>query len=233
MSPDPRDRAKKAAADAAVALVEDGMLLGLGSGSTAAMFIEALARRLREENLRITGVPTSRRTAAAARRLGIPLVDLTAAPDLAIDGADEIEEGSLSLIKGLGGALLREKIVAAAAHRFVVIADDAKLVPQLGARAPLPVEVVGFGHEVTARRLTALGGAPVLRRGGDGAPFMTDGGNLVYDCAGFAPILDAVALEGRLAATVGVVANGLFIGLAASAYVADASGEVRILQRAD
>jgi ribose 5-phosphate isomerase A len=152
-------------------------------------------------------------------------------PDLAIDGADEIERGSLALIKGLGGALLREKIVAAAARRFVVIADDRKPVDRLGAHAPLPVEVVRFGHPVTARRLEGLGGAPVLRRGADGAPFVTDGGNVVYDCAGFAPIADPAALEARLAAAAGVVGSWLFVGLASAAYVGDAEGGVRILHR--
>jgi ribose 5-phosphate isomerase A len=232
MTDESRVLAKKAAAAAAAALVEDGMVLGLGSGSTATLLLDVLARRQREEGLRVTGVPTSRRTEEAARRLGIPLADLAATPDLAIDGADEIERGSLALIKGLGGALLREKIVASAARRFVVIADDAKPVDRLGQRAPLPVEVIAFGHEVTASRLAALGGAPVLRRAGDGAPFVTDGCNLVYDCAGFAPIEDAAALEARLAATVGVVESGLFVGLAAAAYVGDASGGVRILHRA-
>jgi ribose 5-phosphate isomerase A len=227
-----RDLAKRSAAQAAASLVEDGMVVGLGSGTTAAFLVRALARRAREEGLRVTGVATSGRTESLARRLGIPLTDLTGELrlDLAIDGADEIEIGSLSLIKGLGGALLREKIVAAAAARFVVIADDGKPVTRLGEHAPVPVEVARFGHEATARRLADLGGAPALRRGTEGAPFVTDNGNYVYDCTGFAPIADAASLEARLAAIVGVVASGLFVGLASAAYVGDDSGAVRILR---
>jgi ribose 5-phosphate isomerase A len=227
---DPRQSAKRAAAVAAAALVEDGMMLGLGSGTTAMLLLDAVARRIRAEGLRVTGVPTSHRTAAEAVRLGIPLVDLTGEVriDLAIDGADEIEVGSLALIKGLGGALLREKIVACAARRLVIIADDTKKVEMLGRTAPVPVEVVSFGHEVTARRLAELGGKPTLRRDANGASFISDGGNILYDCAGFAPIRDPAGLQARLAATVGVIESGLFVGLAAEAYVADASGTVQI-----
>ncbi|HEX4114015.1 MAG TPA: ribose-5-phosphate isomerase RpiA [Stellaceae bacterium] len=232
MVADPRDSAKRAAAMAASALIEDGMTLGLGSGTTAMLLLVALARRIRGEGLRVTGVPTSHRTAAEAVRLGIPLVDLTADVriDLAIDGADEIALGSLALIKGLGGALLREKIVACAARRLVIIADDSKKVEMLGGIAPVPVEVVSFGHEVTARRLGEMGGKPQLRRDQDGAPFISDGGNILYDCAGFAPIRDPAGLQAWLAATVGVIESGLFVGLAAEAYVADASGGVQILR---
>jgi ribose 5-phosphate isomerase A len=226
----PRDRAKEAASEAAAALVQDGMVLGLGTGTTAALLLEALARRMRDEGLRFTGVATSRQTEEAARRLGIPLADLATAPDLAIDGADEIELGTLALIKGLGGALLREKIVASAARRFIVIADDRKPVERLGQRAPLPVEVTIFGHEVTARRLRDHGGAPVLRRAGDGTPFLTDSANYIYDCGGFAPIADAAALEALLAGTVGVVESGLFVGLASEALIGDASGAIRRLR---
>src|SRR6185437_10346218 len=144
MSLKSQDVAKQAAAEAASMLVQDGMVLGLGTGSTVAFLLAALGRRVQAEGLRVTGVPTSHRTAAEAVRLGIPLVDLTADVriDLAIDGADEIELGSLSLIKGLGGALLREKIVASAARRLVIIADSSKKVETLGQIAPVPVEVV-------------------------------------------------------------------------------------------
>jgi ribose 5-phosphate isomerase A len=234
MPVDPRQSAKRAAAEAAAVLVEDGMVLGLGSGSTAMLLLDALARRIRGEGLRVTGVPTSHRTAAEAVRLGIPLVDLTGdiGVDLAIDGTDEIELGSLALIKGLGGALLREKIVACAAHRLVIIADDTKKVEQLGRIAPVPVEVVSFGHEVTARRLADLGGKPVLRRDATGAPFVSDGGNILYDCGGFTPIRDPAGLQARLAATVGVIESGLFVGLATTAYIADALGAVQILRPA-
>jgi len=225
------DRAKRAVARAAARLVVDGTVLGLGSGTTAAYLVEALAVRMRDEKLRIRGVPTSRRTEEIARRLDIPIVDLSRDTriDLAIDGADEIELGSLALIKGLGGALLREKIVAAAAARFVVIADDSKLVERLGMRSPLPVEVISFGHDVTAGYLEELGGAPILRRKTDGAPFVSDGGNLIYDCAGFAPIEDPRALEERLASVVGIIESGLFIAMAAEALVADAEEHVRHL----
>jgi len=232
MSNQSQDSAKRAAAEAAAVLVRDGMVLGLGTGTTAALWLEALARRVRAEGLRVVGVPTSHRTAADAVRLGIPLIDLTAEVriDLAIDGADEIELGSLTLIKGLGGALLREKIVASAARRLVIIADGSKEVERLGQIAPVPVEVVSYGHEVTARRLGELGGKPVLRRDAAGAAFITDGGNILYDCAGFAPIRDPAALQARLDATVGVIESGLFVGLAAEALVGDSDGAVRILR---
>jgi len=230
----PQDTAKRAAATAAATLVHSGMVVGLGTGTTAAFLLEALAVPIRDGRLRITGVPTSDRTAAEAARLGIPVTDLNADTrlDLAIDGADEVEAGTLNLIKGLGGALLREKIVACAAQRFVVIADRSKCVQRLGDLAPLPVEVVRFGHEVTARRLADLGGTPVLRRDAAGAPYVTDSGNLLYDCRGFAPIDDPIGLAERLATTVGVVESGLFIALAAEVYVGDVSGAVQILRDA-
>ncbi|MBV9811418.1 MAG: ribose 5-phosphate isomerase A, partial [Acetobacteraceae bacterium] len=169
------DAAKRAAGEAAAALVEHGMLVGLGTGSTARFVVAAIGRRVREEGLRITGVPTSAETERQAQALGI----LTTEPgadmlDLDIDGADEIERGTLRLIKGLGGALLREKIVRQSARRFVVIGDTSKPVAILGERAPLPVEVIRFGHRATARRIEALGGVPRLRAGPDGAPFATD-----------------------------------------------------------
>lgn len=232
MSLAPQEVAKQAAATAAASLVQTGMVVGLGTGTTAAFLLEALAARIQEGRLRITGVPTSQRTAAEAVRLGIPLTDLTAdiRVDLAIDGADEVEAGKLNLIKGLGGALLREKIVACAAQRFVVIADRSKCVERLGDHAPLPVEVVSYGHEVTARRLADLGGTPVLRRNSTGAPFVTDGGNLLYDCRGFAPIDDPLGLDTRLGTTVGVVETGLFTAIATEAYIGDVSGAVQILR---
>ena len=228
-----QDAAKQAAAEAAAALVRDGMVLGLGTGSTVAFLLAALGRRAKVEGLRISGVPTSHRTAAEAVRLGIPLLDLAADTriDLAIDGADEVECGSLALIKGLGGALLREKIVAGVAARFVIIADDGKAVDQLGQISPIPVEVVSFGHEVTAKRLAALGGKPELRRDANGAPYVSDGGNILYDCHGFAPITDAAGLAAELDETVGVIEHGLFVGMASEAYIADTAGAVRILRR--
>jgi ribose 5-phosphate isomerase A len=226
-----RDAQKRAAADAAVALVQEGMVVGLGTGSTAAFAIEALAQRV-HKGLRILGIPTSARSAAQARDAGIPLTSLTEHRRVAltIDGADEIAEGSLDLIKGLGGALLREKIVASASDRLVIVADAAKLVARLGTSTPVPAEVVRFGWETTAERLAALGGNPVLRRGADRRPFHTDGGNLILDC-GFGPIADAAALEQTLSRVVGVVEVGLFIGMAHLVLVAEDDG-VRKLVRA-
>lgn len=216
-----RDAQKQAAAEAAVALVEDGMVVGLGTGSTAAFAIDALARRVRG-GLRIVGIPTSERSAAQAAQGGIALTSFAEHRriDLTIDGADEIARGSLHLIKGLGGALLREKIVAAASDRLVIVADAPKLVDRLGTTAPIPVEVVRFGWEVTAEKLTGLGVTPVLRSGKDGQPFRTDNGNFILDCRA-GPIADPAALEQTLAMVVGVVETGLFIRMADLALVAD------------
>jgi ribose 5-phosphate isomerase A len=215
---------KAQAAEAAVDLLHDGMLVGLGSGSTAAFAVQAIGRR----GLKISAIATSEKTAALARSLGIPLRDLT--PDtrieLTIDGADEIEEGSLDLVKGRGGALLREKIVASATDRLVIIADESKVVSRLSAEErPIPVEVVTFAWETTARRLEALGARPQLRAG-----FTTDGGHYILDCL-FPEMDDARRLARELDAVVGVVEHGLFIGMASDAIVA--SGEsVRVLRRA-
>lgn len=242
MTPDPtpdptadRNRLKRMAAEAAVDLVEDGMVIGLGTGSTAAFALEALAARV-ARGLRVAGVPTSSATAALAKRLGVPLTDFATHRrlDLALDGADEVERGTLTLIKGLGGALLYEKIVAAASGRFVVIADGGKLVDRLGERAPVPVEIVPFGLEPTLDRLADAGVSPVLRRaGGDengGAGiFRTDGGHHIADChAG--PIADPAALDRRLRGIVGVVETGLFIGMADRAVVGTRDG-VQVLER--
>jgi ribose 5-phosphate isomerase A len=223
-----RDASKRQAAMEAVAMVRDGMVVGLGTGSTAAFAIEGLIARARD-GLRIVGIPTSERSAAQARDGGIKLTDFASHPkvDLTIDGADEIARGSLDLIKGLGGALLREKIVAAASARLVIVADAPKLVTKLGATVPVPVEVVTFGWETTAARLTRLGANPVLRMAPDGTAFRTDGGNLILDCH-FGAIADPVRLEQDLSATIGVVENGLFIGMAATALVATPDGVVRL-----
>lgn len=227
-----RDAQKRAAAEAAVALVQDGMVVGLGTGTTAAFAIDALAQRVRQ-GLRILGIATSETSAARAREGGIPLTSLSEHFHVAltIDGADEIALGSLDLIKGLGGALLHEKIVASASDRLVIVADAAKLVEQLGVSVPVPVEVVPFGWETTAERLAMLSGNPVLRRDADGRPFRTDGGNLILDC-GFGLIADAAALEQALSGVVGVVETGLFIGMADMALVADDDG-VRTLVRGE
>jgi ribose 5-phosphate isomerase A len=213
---------RRAAAEAAAALVRSGMLVGLGTGRAAALVLEALGRRIVLERMKIAGVPTSEATAARAAALGIPLAGLGAAPDLAIDGADEIERGTLRLLKGGGGALLREKIVAAASTRFVVVAEAGKLVDALGATWPLPVEVEPFGHEATARRIAALGGVPRLR------PARSDGGHLLYDCA-FGPLRDPFTLERRLRAIPGVIATGLFLSPPDRVLIGAEDGSVQVL----
>ena len=218
------DRRKQAAAESAVARVANGMIVGLGSGSTAALAVNALGKRVRE-GLRIIGIPTSERTATQARALEIPLATLAeySQIDVTIDGADEVETGSLDLIKGLGGALLREKIVADASQRFVIVVDEAKIVNHLGERGPVPVEVVPFGWQAAARKLTDLGANAVLRKGADGEPFRSDGGHYILDCT-FGPIADTKALASELDDIVGVVEHGLFIGLTSEVHVGGAGG---------
>ncbi len=214
------DAQKRRAGEAAAELVENGMRLGLGTGSTARYFTEAVARRLLRGQLDgVVGVPTSRATAELALELGIPLVDLDAPLDLAVDGADEIGP-RLGLIKGGGGALLREKIVAAAAERFVVIADSSKLVEHLGETFALPVEIARFGHLVTLSALQRAGEAWL--RGGE-RPFVTDNGNYIVDVA-TGPISDAEGLSAALALTPGVVETGLFVGLADLAIIGTDTG---------
>lgn len=227
-----QDMLKRAAAVAGVAEVRSGMTLGLGTGSTVAFALDELARRIREEDLRVVGIPTSSRTEVRARQLGIPLTGFadTKRLDLAIDGADELLPGPLTLIKGLGGALLRERIVAVAARRFIVIVDSSKLAERFASRAPVPVEVVSFGHELTAHRLFALGLCPRLRVGRDGIPVTTDGGNLLYDCHGVAAGTEPAALADRLRRTVGVIDCGIFVGLATEVIVAHAPTVVRRLR---
>jgi ribose 5-phosphate isomerase A len=224
---------KKAAAEWAAALVEDGMVVGLGTGSTASLILEPLAARIRQ-GLRIVGIPTSERTAEQARDLGIPLSTLADHPrvDLTIDGADEVELGTLNLIKGRGGALLREKIVASASARLVIVADESKLVERLG-RGAVPVEVVPFEWQSTARRIERLGTRPALRLRPDGEAFVTDGGHYILDCA-FGPISSAESLERELNGIVGVVEHGLFLGLADQVGVGRAGGvEVLFRSRTD
>ncbi len=223
-----QDALKRAAAQAAVELVEDGMIIGLGSGTTAAFAVEALAE-LHRQGLRFAGIPTSERTAARAKALGIPLSSFGEHRqiDLTIDGADEVERGTLNLIKGLGGALLREKIVAAASRRLAIVADGSKMVDRLGTRAPLPVEIVAFGLEATRLSLEVLGASTKLRMSAAGEPFVTDGGNRILDCC-FDPIADPARLEERIRRVVGVVESGLFIGRADPVFVADAAGVHRL-----
>ncbi len=223
-----RDALKRAAAEAAAELVQDGMVVGLGTGSTAAFAVEALARRHRQ-GLRFVGIPTSERTAAQAKALGIALTSFAEHRqiDLTIDGADEVERGTLNLIKGLGGALLREKIVAAASRRLAIVVDGAKLVDRLGTQAPLPVEVVTFGLEATQAALEALGATARLRLSSSGEPFVTDGGNRILDCS-FGPISDPARLEERIGRVVGVVESGLFVCRAGPVFVADSAGVHRL-----
>jgi ribose 5-phosphate isomerase A len=223
-----RNAFKREAAEAAVRLVGDGMVVGLGTGSTAFFAVEALARRHRE-GLRFVAIPTSERTAAQATSLGIPLTSFAEHRliDLTIDGADEVERGTLNLIKGLGGALLREKIVAAASRRLAVIVDGAKLVDRLGTHTPVPVEIVSFGLEATQAELEAIGASARLRRTATGEPFVTDGGNRILDC-GFGLIADPARLEQRIRSVVGVVESGLFICRAGPVFVGDAMGVHRL-----
>jgi len=224
------DTYKRAAAARALDCVETGMRLGLGTGTTAEIFLELLAERI-QAGLQITGTATSRRTEEKAQALGILLddVDNLAPLDLAIDGADEADR-ELSLIKGGGGALLREKIVAASARRMIVIADSSKLVERLG-RFPLPVEVTPFGHGTTAKRIrnaaASLGyeNLVILQRN----DFETDGGNLVYDCA-FGAIRDPRLLALALAVIPGVVDHGLFLNLASTLVIAGPDG-VEVIER--
>jgi len=231
MEASPQDQWKKASAVAAAALVESGMVVGLGTGSTAAFVVAELGRRAAEEGLRIVGIPTSERTAEQARSLNIPLTTFAenSQIDITIDGADEVELGSLYLVKGHGGALLREKIVAAASRRMAVIADDTKLVKHLGTRQSVPVEVVPFGWEATERKLKGLGCTPKLRPAADGKPFVTDGGHYIIDCT-FGPIKDPKGLAQDLDQIVGVVEHGLFLDLAWQVFVGGAGG-VKILKK--
>ena len=218
---------KRRAAEASLEEVRDGMVLGLGTGSTAALMIEGLGRRVRA-GLQVVGIATSERSAAQAREEGITLVDFDTHPliDLTIDGADEVHSGTLDLIKGMGGALLREKIVAAASRRMTVIVDGGKMVSALGMVA-LPVEVVAFGWQATSRRLAAEGARVALRRVDDGSAFRTDGGNVLLDC-GFGRIGDPAGLQARLKGITGVVETGLFVGMATTVIVGTADGVQRM-----
>ncbi|HZZ81404.1 MAG TPA: ribose 5-phosphate isomerase A [Gemmataceae bacterium] len=234
MNTDEKDEAilelKRAAAVRAAQQIESGMIVGLGSGSTSRLAVQAIGQRVRE-GLKIIGIPTSEQTATQARALGISLSTLGDHPeiDLAIDGADEVELGTLNLIKGGGGNQLREKIVAVASRRFLIIVDERKVVHQLGSRAKVPVEVAQFGWQATARRLAKLNGNPVLRLSADNQPFVTDGGNYILDCA-FGAISSPAALDRELNDVVGVVEHGLFIGVASQALVGAQEG-IRVLDR--
>ncbi len=230
---------KQQAAEFALDYVQDGMYLGLGTGSTTAYFIQALAERLREGSLKsIRAVPTSSRTAEQAVALGIPLITLAEIYqqrkppllDLAVDGADEVDP-ELNLIKGLGRALLREKIVETYAKRFVVIVDESKMVPKLGTRGPLPVEIVPFEAETHVCWLNSLGCHAELWREADGSPVVTDNGNYLARCWFEAGIPNPNALALVLAERPGIVEHGLFLQMASQVVVAGTDG-VRVVERA-
>jgi len=227
-----RDQFKRAAAERAVEFVKSGTAIGLGTGSTVRPLLELLAERLSAGALSgVVAVPSSDDTAQRCRVLGIPLVTLDEYPELAlaIDGADEVDP-RLNLIKGLGGAMLREKLVARAAKRFVVVADESKLVRRLGTRAPVPVEVIPFGWTALVPFFESLGAEPVLRQAPDGSPHVTDNANYVVDCRFPRGIPDPRSLERALARRTGVVEDGLFLGIARVAVIAGARG-VRLLRR--
>jgi len=209
------DQEKQAAARAAAELVESGSIVGLGSGSTATYAIRFLGQRVRE-GLKIVGIPTSQKTKQLAEQLGIPLSTLDEHPqiDIDIDGADEIDP-QLNLIKGGGGALLREKIIASASRRFVVVGDSSKQVAHLG-KFPLPVEVIPFAQSLISKRIAGLGAQVSLR--GAGNPYVTDEGHHILDCT-FGEITDPAALAEKLRAIPGVVEHGLFIGMAEMALI--------------
>jgi len=223
------ERWKREAAEAAVELVRPGMILGLGHGSTARYALLKIAELLRTGKLwDIQGVPCSKKVEEEARALGIPLTTLEDHPelDLTIDGADEIDP-KLNVIKGGGGAMLREKIVAQATKYQVIVADETKLSPRLGTKATVPVEVLPFGWRTQVQFLEGLGAQVKLRLNPDGSPFLTDQGNYVLDC-NFGPIADAEALARELGRRAGILGHGLFLGLVDEVFVAGPSGLRRL-----
>ncbi len=225
-----QDELKRQAAAAAVDRLESGMVVGLGTGSTTRFALERIAALIRAGRLeRIIGIPSSLQTEKAAGEMGIPLTDFEAHPviDITIDGADEVDP-ELNLIKGGGGALLREKVLAQASRRNIIIVDESKLSDRLGTRWALPVEVVPFARAAEERFLASLGAAVVLRTR-NGSPVVTDQGNLLLD-ARFGPMEDPDRLAGQLNGRAGIVEHGLFVGLAHEVFVAGADG-IRHLQR--
>jgi ribose 5-phosphate isomerase A len=224
---------KRKAAESAIAEVKDGMVLGLGTGSTVEIFIELLGGKIATDGIRVMGVPTSFGTAALATDMGILLTTLDEHPalDLAVDGTDEVDR-ELNLIKGGGAALTREKVIDSAAKRFVVIADSSKLVEKLGAKFPVPIEVLPLARKVVSKRLKLLGGEPKLRDGGDrkDGPCITDNGNFIID-ASFGAIADPRALEFELKRIPGIVEVGLFVNLVHTVYLGSEAGVQRIDRR--
>ena len=224
-----REPLKQLACQRAAQEVGAGMVLGLGTGSTVYYFLQELGRMV-QEGLRILGVPTSLRTAQIATQLAIPLTTLEEHPhlDLAVDGADEVD-ARLNMVKGAGGALLREKIIAASAQRFVIVVDDSKIVTTLGERYPIPVEAVTFGLTPTTRAIEALGAQTTLRRQADGQPWLTDNGNVILDCH-FDSTADPHQLQQHLLNIPAIVDTGLFLDMADRVIIGQPDG-VRVLER--
>ena len=226
-----QDELKQKAARRAVEFIASGMVLGLGTGSTAAYAVQQIAARLQAGDLKnIVGIPTSIRTEKLARQLGIPICGLDAQPaiDITIDGADEVDP-DLNLIKGGGGALLREKVVAQASRRNIIVVDESKLSPRLGTRWALPVEVIPFAAKVEENFLATLGASVTLRRDAQGQPYKTDQHNYILD-ANFGEMADPRRLAAKLNERAGIVEHGLFLGLTADVIVA-AQDEIRHLKR--
>ena len=223
---------KRVAGRRAAELVEDGTTLGLGTGSTALFFLERLAERIRDEGLEVRGVPTSVDTGSRAREMGIPLVDLAEveAIDLTVDGADEID-GDFDMIKGGGGALLREKVVASISRRMAIVVGPDKVVERLGLGFLLPVEVVPFARPVVYRALEELGCQPSLRVRPEGGDYRTDNGNEILDCRFHEGIEDAAATEQRILALPGVVECGLFVGLAHVLVIGHPDGRAEVRKK--
>ena len=223
---------KERAAASAAELVKNGMVIGLGSGSTAEIAIRILGEKVKS-GLQVIGVPTSHKSEMLAHALGMRLATLEDYPalDLTIDGADEVELGSLDLIKGRGGALLREKIVASSSRQLIIVVDESKIVNKLGSNGEVPVEIVSFGWQSTTHRLEKLGWKPVLRSGPDGVPFVTDGGHYILDCSFEKGI--SIQIQSRatqLHDTVGVVEHGMFLGMTTEVHVGSATS-VRVLRK--
>ncbi|HEX9794839.1 MAG TPA: ribose-5-phosphate isomerase RpiA [Planctomycetota bacterium] len=223
---------KAAAGARAAALVADGMHLGLGTGSTVSHFLDALAGRVRAEGLKVSGVPTSEATATRARELGLAITSLDEVQvlDLVVDGADEVDL-EFRLVKGGGGALLREKIVAAAGKRVAIIVGEGKRVARLGTTFLLPVEILPFGHRVTTAKVAACGCLPFLRRTEGDRPFVTDNGNWILDCKFAEGIEKPEALHAQVSQIPGVAEIGLFLGLCDVLIVGGHDGQAKIYQK--
>jgi ribose 5-phosphate isomerase A len=223
------EKLKEIAANAGAEQLEDGMVVGLGSGTTSELALAAIGKRV-QSGLRIVGIPTSERIAGLARGLGIPLSTLAEHPhvDVTVDGADEVQTGTLHLIKGGGGNLLREKIVAVSSARLIIVADESKVVRQLGTHWAVPVEVVPFGWQTTAERLKRRKETnPVLRLTPNGEPYVTDGGHYILDCF-FGPMENPFAVQAHLDETIGVVEHGLFLAIASEAFIGGPDGVTRM-----